>query len=82
MIKQSALIIDAAEPGTQINLNIGDAIGKAEGVNNPVVIDNERNLVLVKLSEEGGYRYSYFNDAIIVYSIQGNNLVMEVKEDG
>jgi len=68
--KQIALIIDSARPGMRINLDMEDAIKKAidenqnigAGIMDLVKIDNERNLVTVKLRDEGGYSYSFFNE--------------------
>jgi hypothetical protein len=62
--KQIALIIDSAKPTMEINLNMQDAIKKAEKekFEEPIVkITN--NIVTVKLRKEGaGYLYSFFNN--------------------
>ncbi|MEX2017201.1 MAG: hypothetical protein WD876_01900, partial [Candidatus Pacearchaeota archaeon] len=68
--KQIALLIDSAKPGMRIHLNMEDAIEKAvdenqnigAGLLDIVKIDNERNIVTVKLREKGGYSYSFFNE--------------------
>ena len=67
--KQIALLIDASKPGTEITLDIGDAIEKASKNNiqssDAVKIDNDNNLVIVKLSEKSYYDYSFFNDVTV-----------------
>ena len=62
--KQIALLIDAAEPVMTINLNMEDAIKKAEKENFPAgeIVNINENIVTVKLREKGGYSYSFFND--------------------
>ena len=63
--KQIALTIDAAKPLMIITLNMEDTFSEMEknwDLKDAVVIDNENNLVTVKLGEKGGYSYSYFND--------------------
>ncbi len=64
--KQIALIIDSAKPGMEININMEDAFNEAKenGLleKNVVVVDNENNLVTVKLKEGKGHSYSFFND--------------------
>jgi len=62
--KQIALLIDSAEPGMVLKLNMKKVIEVAE--KNKIVPDNlvsiSDNIVQVKLSERGGYSYSFFND--------------------
>jgi len=81
--KQIALIIDAAKPGTEIKLNVGEALDKAKknsiSNNDAIKIDNNRNLVKVKLSKESYYEYCFFNDVDVVYSITGDFLNMKIK---
>ena len=63
--KQIALILDAAEPGMTIDLNMKDAIKIAEKENFDFneIVKIEDNLVIVKLSGDSrGYSYSFFND--------------------
>lgn len=63
--KQIALMIDAAEPGMVIHLNMEEAIEEANenGLNNIVFING--NIVTVKLRDKGGYSYSFFNDVAV-----------------
>ncbi len=63
MAKQIALLIDSANPGTIIKINVEDALSKAKNNNyaqNIVFI--QKNTVNVKLRDRGGYSYSFFND--------------------
>ena len=62
--KQIALFIDSAKPGMTIILDMGKAKDLAEknglAFEDIVIIAN--NIVTVKLSEDGGYSYSFFNN--------------------
>ena len=65
--KQIALMIDAAEPGMIIHLNMEDAIEKAvkNGKNPANIISINNNIVTVSLSGKGTSpesSYSFFND--------------------
>ncbi|MDP2628748.1 MAG: hypothetical protein Q8P15_02535 [Nanoarchaeota archaeon] len=62
--KQIALLIDAAEPIMTIHLSMEDAIEIAEKENFPAgeIVKITGNVVTVKLGEDGGYSYSFFND--------------------
>ena len=65
--KQVALIIDASEPGMAVHLNMEDAIGVANSNKFPLnqVITIDGNLVTLKLSQKGGYSYSFFNNVSV-----------------
>jgi len=62
--KQIALIIDSAKPGTIVKINMLDAkvIAEEKGIAFDKMVNLEENLITVKLSEKGGYTYSFFND--------------------
>ncbi len=63
--KQIALMVDAAEPGMTIDLQIEDAIKEAEKENFPLgeIVKINGNVVTVKLREESkGFSYHFFND--------------------
>jgi hypothetical protein len=64
--KQIALILDSAEPGMAIYLNMEDAIKIAKKENRDLnnVISIQNNVVSVQLREKGGYSYSFFNDVV------------------
>ncbi len=61
--KQIALMIDAAEPGMTIHLNMEDTINTATKENFPLsqIVKINGNVVTVQLREKGGYSYSFFN---------------------
>ena len=67
--KQIALIVDSAEPGMIIHLNMEDAIEKAEekGWDTANIVTKNQNIITVKLREKGGYSYSFFNDIELDY---------------
>ncbi len=62
--KNIALLIDSAKPVMEMKLNMEDAIKLAEknGVNREEIVRINANTVTVKLSEKGGYQYSFFNN--------------------
>jgi hypothetical protein len=62
--KKIALLIDTAKPVTEIKLNMNDAMTLAEknGVKREDIVRISGNIVTVKLSENGGYQYSFFNN--------------------
>jgi len=66
--KQIALIIDSAQPGMVIKLNMENAekICEKNNLDFKGVVKINKNIVLVKLSEKGGYEYSFFNDVKVV----------------
>lgn len=62
--KQIALLIDSAKPGMVIILDMSKAKELAEknGLEFEEIVIKANNVITVKLSEEGGYSYSFFND--------------------
>lgn len=65
--KQIALLIDSAEPVTEIEIKMQKALEEAR--NNGFseeelksIINIQGNIVNVKLREKGGYEYSFFNN--------------------
>lgn len=62
--KEIALAVDSARPGMTLNLNMADAVKVAEkeGLSAEKFVSINGNVVFVKLSEKGGYYYSFFND--------------------
>jgi len=62
--KQIALVIDASEPGMTIHLNMEDAINiaAANGIPPAAIVKINGNIVTVKLRDNGGYGYSFFNN--------------------
>lgn len=62
--KEIALIADYAKPEMLIKIDMreGFEISEKEGINFENVVNVEDNVVFVKLSEDGGYSYSFFND--------------------
>jgi len=62
--KQIALLIDSAKPGMTIILDMGKAkeLAEKKGLEFKDIVIHTNNVITVKLSEKGGYSYSYFND--------------------
>ena len=84
--KQIALMIDAAEPVMTIHLNMEDAIEIAERENFPTnqIVTRTGNIITVKLRENGGYSYSFFNDVNVNANLEddkkGYYIVISEKE--
>lgn len=75
--KKVALILDSARPGTNVYLNIDSLLeNKQEGIedSNVIRVDNDLNMVTVKLRQKSGYSYGFFNDVEVTKDI--------VKQDG
>jgi len=78
--KQIALILDSAEPGMIISLNMGDAIKIANKENRDLnnIVSVQDNIVKVQLDEKGEYSYSFFNN--IDVSVYPNRSAQPIKE--
>lgn len=59
--KQTALLINIAKPGTQLEINIDELIAKAHDNKQELIfrIDCEKNLVIVKALEKSGYEFEF-----------------------
>ncbi len=66
--KQIALLIDSAKPGMTIILDMSKAKELAEknGLEFKDVVHYSDNVITIRLSEKGGYSYSYFNDINVI----------------
>ncbi len=62
--KQIALMIDSAKPVMEIKLNMEKAqkIAEENKVDFDEAVSITGNVVKIKLSQKGGYEYSFFND--------------------
>ena len=62
--KQIALLIDSAKPGMTIILDMSKAkdIAEKNSLEFKDIVTKTDNIITVKLTEKGGYSYSYFND--------------------
>jgi len=62
--KNIALLIDYSKPAMEIYLDMEDAFELAKKNNIPFqdMVQIKENQVIVKLSDKGGYSYSFFND--------------------
>lgn len=62
--KNIALLIDSSKPVMEIYLNMEKGIKLAEKNNVKIedIVKINDNIVTVKLSEKGGYSYSFFNN--------------------
>jgi len=64
--KQIALLIDSAEPGMRIEIDMSEGIEKLENNwDKDKIVNLNENIVTIKLKEEGGYSYSFFNNVEI-----------------
>jgi hypothetical protein len=64
--KRIALIVDSSRPEMKVKIDMEKGLNIAEKNNidfsEVVVRDNQKNLVFVKLTDKGGYGYSFFNE--------------------
>jgi len=62
--KHIALVIDSAKPGMTIKLDMekGKKLAEKNKIDFEDIVKIEDNLVTIKLSAQGGYSYSFFND--------------------
>ncbi len=62
--KQIALMIDSAKPVMEIKLNMEKAkeVAEENKIDFSEAVSITGNVVNVKLSQKGGYEYSFFND--------------------
>lgn len=62
--KQIALMIDSAKPAMEIKLNMEKAkeVAEENKLDFSEAVSIAGNVVNVKLSQKGGYEYSFFND--------------------
>tara|TARA_Y100000310_G_C20681397_1_gene816157 strand:- start:2052 stop:2450 length:399 start_codon:yes stop_codon:yes gene_type:complete len=76
--KQIVSIIDNAEPGMSVLINVGKGleVGKDNGVT-VFNVDNGKNLIEVKLSSNG-YKYNYFSDYDVQLELQDNLLQIKI----
>lgn len=63
--KEIALLLDSAEPGTEIIFDIEEIASKTDDEANAIRIEN--NFVYVKLKSKEGYKYHFFNSEEINY---------------
>ena len=69
--KEIALLLDRAEPGMEIQLDLTRAYNLAttNKFNGEIVrIDPAQNAVVVKLTDGKGYSYHFFTDAVVTWS--------------
>lgn len=68
--KQIAMVIDSAKPGMIIKMDMekGKNLAEGNGIDFSNVVKITGNTVIVKLSENGGYTYSFFNDVSVTPS--------------
>jgi hypothetical protein len=62
--KNIALLIDASKPVMEMKLNMADAmdLAKTNNVKREDIVTIKDNIITVRLSEKGGYQYSFFNN--------------------
>jgi hypothetical protein len=83
--KNIALLIDSAKPITEMKLNMDDAFTLAgkNGVNPEDIVKINGNIITVKLSDKGGYQYSFFNNVdVTVYPDVSPNKNYIIKING
>ncbi len=86
-VKEIAFFIDSARPGTDIAIDFTKALKiaeknglKGDALNNLVQIDEEDNLIKVSLRGKSGRSMYYFSDYKVVSVLEGNKLILRVRE--
>jgi preprotein translocase subunit YajC len=66
--KNIAMLADSAQPVMllKVNMEKGEKIAKDNGIDFNEVVKITENKVEVKLSENGGYTYAFFNDVDVM----------------
>ena len=80
--KQIALVIDKAEPGMEINLDVSglyEIANKNNFKGEIVTIDNKANNVNVCLVSGKCYEFNYFSDLDIVWNLEKDNEILYMK---
>ena len=84
--KQIVLVVDEAKPGTTILIDMGAGIEIAEknGIEKESIVRivEDRNEIIVKLADNGGYSYKYFNDYDVRLSFNKLVLNINIEEKG
>lgn len=80
--KQIALLVDSAKPVMIIKLNMDKAqkLADKNEVDFKDVVKINENIVTVKLSDRGGYSYSFFNDVNVTAYPEGENYTITISE--
>jgi hypothetical protein len=77
--KKIALLIDASKSGAEIKLNIEDVLNaKSQEIDWPITVDNENNLVIVRLNEKTYYEYAFFNEVYVDYDVDFNTKLLHM----
>ena len=73
--KQIALVLDSANPTSEIKLDLSKAIKRSDKEHFPKkqVVTIRNNLVTVRLKEGAGYSYSFFKTLNLNYSMTQND---------
>jgi len=80
--KKISLIIEEARPNTHIELNINELLNRADkNKYTGDIVSIDKNSVLVKVSEKGGYGFSYLSNANIgkIENRENGLLILDIK---
>jgi len=80
--KKIALIIDKAEVGMEIEIDVLDMLRiaeKDEFGGQILVVDNELNKVVVRLSDGKGYTFYFFNDIDVIWELRKDDANLYMK---
>ena len=84
--KQIALLIDSAEPGMKLSINVekGFEIAEKNDFDKEKIVKIEGNEIIVKLASKGGYSFQFFSDYDIEtkMDLKNNLLILEIKDRG
>lgn len=63
--KQIAMILDSARPGMEVSIDMTKALKQKDKNWDGKIVTIDGNVVTVKLREDGGYSYSFFNNVAL-----------------
>ena len=81
--KEIALIIDSLSPVSDVEIDMSDALSKADENYKDNMVNINGNIVTVKLTEKGGGSYSFFNDVNAkIFPSGGPKYTLKILEKG
>ncbi len=78
--KNIALLIDSARPVTEMELNMkeGFVLAEKNGIERKDIVTVNENIITVKLSDKGGYEYSFFNNVDVTLYPYENSYIIKI----
>jgi hypothetical protein len=79
--KEIFLILNQAKPDMKLSIDFSDALRIAKSNEySGEIVNIKYNEILVKLSDRGGYRMSYYGDYDVSYGFKEDKLIINIGE--